>query len=87
MGFGDFTVSAGKAMPLGASIYEDGVNFAVFSRHATMVTLILFESPAPDSPHTDIPLNTKGTKTGDIWHCHVKGLKAGACYLYRVDGP
>jgi glycogen operon protein len=87
MGFIDLAISAGKAIPLGATVYEEGVNFAIFSRNATAVTLILFESSEPNSLYTEITLNKKGNKTGDIWHCLIKGLKAGACYLYRVDGP
>jgi glycogen operon protein len=87
MSLNDVTTSAGKAMPLGATVIEEGVNFAIFSRHAALVTLLLFESAADDSPYVEIPLDKKGYKTGDIWHCLVKGLKAGACYLYRVDGP
>ena len=86
MSFGDFTVSIGKATQLGAALSEEGVNFAIFSRHATAVTLILFESAAQDSAYKEIPLDKGGNKTGHIWHCFVKGLKAGACYLYRVDG-
>ena len=87
MNFGEFVFSAGKAVPFGAALDGEGVNFAIFSRHATSVTLVLFESPEKDSPFISVPLDRKGMKTGDIWHCYVKGLKAGACYLYRVDGP
>ncbi|MDR0456425.1 MAG: glycogen debranching protein GlgX [Treponema sp.] len=81
------TIESGKALPLGAAFTEAGVNFAVFSRNAVVVTLILFESAAPDSPMMEIPLNKRENKTGNIWHCFVKGLKAGACYLYRAEGP
>jgi glycogen operon protein len=87
MAFGNFVVDNGKAQPMGVALTEEGVNFALFSRHATAVTLILFESPEKDSPRMEIPLNQRGYKTGDIWHCLVRGLGAGACYLYRVDGP
>jgi glycogen operon protein len=83
----DLAVSMGKGTPLGATLIEEGVNFAIFSRHASLVTLILFESAAQDSHYREIPLDKRGHKTGDIWHCLVKGLKPGACYLYRVDGP
>jgi glycogen operon protein len=86
MNIRDIPISAGKAVPMGATVTEDGVNFAVFSRHSTMVTLVLFESPQPDSPYCEIPLNKKENKTGDVWHCMVKGLKAGAYYLYRANG-
>ena len=86
MNFRELAIHTGKAIPLGATVCEEGVNFAVFSRHAAAVTLILFESTAQDSPYTEILLDQKVNKTGDIWHCLIKGLKAGACYLYRVDG-
>jgi len=74
----------GKALPLGASLANDGVNFAIFSRHATAVTLIIFESPDMNCSSIEIPVKNK---TGNIWHCFIRGLKAGACYLYRADGP
>jgi glycogen operon protein len=87
MNFGDLTVDSGNALPMGAVETEMGVNFAVFSRHAGSVTLILFEGPEPNSPCREIRLDPKRNKTGDIWHCHIRGLEAGAVYLYRADGP
>jgi len=87
MCFDNIAADNGKALPLGASLVNDGVNFAVFSRNATAVTLIIFESADPKSRRIEIPLNKRGNKTGNIWHCFIKGLKAGVCYLYRVDGP
>jgi glycogen operon protein len=83
----NIAADSGKALPLGASLTHDGVNFAIFSRHATAVTLILFESADSGSRWTEIPLNKRGNKTGNIWHCFIKGLGAGTCYLYRADGP
>jgi glycogen operon protein len=87
MDFGHYTAESGKALPLGAFPTGSGVNFALFSRHAAAVTLIIFQSAEPDSPCQEIPLDPKRNKTGDIWHCHIQGLGTGACYLYRVDGP
>ena len=83
----NLAAESGKALPLGASLTNEGVNFAVFSRNATAVTLILFESSDINSPWVEIPLNKRENKTGDVWHCYIKGLSAGTCYLYRVDGP
>jgi len=83
----NIVVDSGKALPLGASLVNDGVNFAVFSRNATDVTLIVFESTNSNSSWKEISLNKKGNKTGNIWHCFVRGLGAGTCYLYRADGP
>ena len=87
MAFGNFTVENGKALPLGASLIDRGVNFAVFSRHATAVTLILFESAESGSLYKEIKLDRKTNRTGDIWHCFIPGLKALACYVYRAEGP
>ncbi|MDR1949357.1 MAG: glycogen debranching protein GlgX [Spirochaetaceae bacterium] len=85
--FGNFSVDNGKPLPMGASITETGVNFSLFSRDATAVTLILFESPGPESLRQEIRLDKHTNRTGDVWHCHVPGLKPGAFYLYRIDGP
>ncbi len=87
MCFEDIVIDSGKALPLGATLVKGGVNFAVFSRNAAAVTLILFESAAPNSPRIEIPMDKRGNKTGNIWHCFIKGLGEGACYLYRADGP
>ena len=87
MAFDSIVVETGKALPLGASLTNGGVNFAIFSRNATAITLILFESASPDSPRKEIPLTNRVNKTGNIWHCFIPGLKAGACYLYRANGP
>jgi glycogen operon protein len=86
MAFGNYTVENGKGLPLGATFSSRGVNFAVFSRHATAVTLILFESAEPGSLYKEIKLNSKTNRTGDIWHCFIPGLKAQTCYLYRAEG-
>ena len=61
---------------MGATLADDGVNFAIFSRHATLITLVIFKSTEKDSPYVEIPLDTRGAKTSDVWHCHVQGLKA-----------
>ncbi|MDR0448495.1 MAG: glycogen debranching protein GlgX, partial [Treponema sp.] len=87
MAFGNFTVENGKALPLGATLTDKGVNFAVFSRHAAAVILILYESEKPDCPYQEIKLSSKTNRTGDIWHCFIPGLKALSCYLYRAEGP
>ncbi|MDR1930217.1 MAG: glycogen debranching protein GlgX [Treponema sp.] len=83
----DLVVETGKALPLGASLTETGVNFSLFSRHAEEVTLILFDSAEKESPRAEFKLDKQSNKTGDIWHCHIRKLKEGSCYLYRVGGP
>ncbi|MFP3091348.1 glycogen debranching protein GlgX [Treponema sp. TIM-1] len=87
MSFGNFIVENGKPLPLGAVLTDTGVNFSLFSRNALSVILILFESPDSDSAYEEIILDKQKNRTGDVWHCHIRDLKAGALYLYRADGP
>jgi glycogen operon protein len=77
----------GKPLPLGATLHERGVQFAIFSRHATGVTLQLFAASEDRAPTAEISLDSRVNKTGDIWHIFVEGLSAGQLYGYRVDGP
>jgi glycogen operon protein len=63
------------------------VNFSVFSRNATSVELLLFEKPDDVQPMQVIKLEPAINETFFFWHVYVKGLKPGAGYAYRVDGP
>ena len=74
-------------MPLGATPGAHGTQFAVFSRHATAVSLLLFDSPQDAEPAYEIPLDPRLNKTGDIWHVLVEDVGPGRLFLYRVDGP
>ncbi|MCR4790767.1 MAG: glycogen debranching enzyme, partial [Treponemataceae bacterium] len=77
----------GKPLPNGAEIIDDGVNFSLFSRNGTGVTLDIFENADDADPVYSYEFNPNINKTGDIWHVFLKGLGKGALYLYRVDGP
>ena len=77
----------GRPFPLGAEPRDNGVNFAVFSRNGTRVILNLFQDAGDKTPSDIIELNPETNKTGDVWHVFVPNLKAGAMYLYQVDGP
>jgi glycogen operon protein len=77
------TVAAGRFYPLGATLDADGCNFALYSRHATDVFLVLFDRD--DGEPTDtIRLETR---TRFVFHGHVRGVRAGQLYGYRVKGP
>lgn len=78
-----YSISDGAAAPLGPTVQKTGVNFALFSAHATSVTLCLF---SPDGK-TETDHITLPARSGNIWHGFVKGLKAGQLYGFRVDGP
>lgn len=74
-------------MPLGASRAPDGVNFAVLSRHATAVTLVLFPESGGQTPLTQVTLDPRIHRTGDHWHVRVFDLPDVFQYGWRVDGP
>jgi glycogen operon protein len=76
----------GAPLPLGASRAPDGVNFALISRHATAVWLVLSD-PCSDAAQAEVPLDPDLCRTGDLWHVRIGGLPEDFCYGYRVDGP
>jgi glycogen operon protein len=74
-------------LPLGAHPDDRGVQFSLFSRHATRVWIALFDHPEDAAPREELELTAENHRTGDLWHAHVSGLEAGQLYLYRVEGP
>jgi isoamylase len=82
-----FQVGAGRPLPLGTHKRDNGINFAVFSRHANRVWLELFDNPRAKAPSTVIELPSGKHRTGDIWHVWVKGIAHGQTYAFRMDGP
>lgn len=81
------TITSGVPLPLGAHLYQDGVNFAVFSRHATQVWLLLFPDPDADFSPLTIMLHPSRHRTGDVWHAWIQGVSSGWAYAFRVNGP
>ncbi len=77
----------GRPYPLGATVYPDGVNLALFTRNATSVHLVLFDRFDDARPSHLIPLDPVENRTFYYWHIFVFGLAPGQIYGYRVDGP
>ena len=80
-------VSSGSSAPLGATLYQEGANFSVFSRDAERLDLLLFDSPDAPTPSTVIDLSPPCHRTYHYWHAFVPGLRAGQVYAYRAHGP
>ena len=76
----DFAVLRGRPLPFGVSNLAGAVNFAVFSRHATALSLVLFR-PGDLDPMMEFPLDPKINRTGDVWHIalHVKQEMTRRC--------
>ena len=81
---GEFGVRRGHPLPYGAAARRDGVNFSVFSRYATEVSLVLFV-PGEGEPVLELPLDPRYNKTGDVWHVFVEGIDPGIEYGFRAD--
>lgn len=82
-----YQVESGSPHPLGATSDRHGVNFSIFSEHATSVELLLFDKHDDLEPIQIIELDPKINKTFHFWHVYVKRLKPSTFYIYRVDGP
>jgi len=85
--FDKLTIARGTPYPLGVTLLEGGVNFALFSRHAVGVRLLLFESPLNDKPDFEIDLDPRHHRIGDIWNVQISGIGPGWSYCFKVDGP
>jgi len=76
-------IDDGAPLPLGATWDGKGVNFALFSAHATAVDLCLFERTGRrETDRIRLP-----RRTDQVWHVYVDGLCPGQLYGYRVHGP
>jgi isoamylase len=74
----------GKPYPLGATWRGNGVNFALYSEHATAVDLCLFDSI--ESPQEEVRIRVT-EHSDEVWHIFLPDIKPGQLYGYRVEGP
>ena len=79
----NYKVTSGRSYPLGATVKETGVNFAIFSAHAEQVELCLFDATGQH----EIQRIVLPEFTDDVWHGFVPNLPAGTLYGYRIHGP
>ena len=76
-------ITEGQPFPLGATWDGLGVNFALFSAHATKVELCLFDSSGEhELERIELP-----EYTDEIWHGYLPDAHPGLVYGYRVHGP
>ncbi|MCP5098561.1 MAG: glycogen debranching protein GlgX [Chloroflexi bacterium] len=82
----DFLLRTGRPFPFGASFVPGGINFSVFSRHATSCTLVLFERGKPE-PLIEIPFPDE-FRIGNVFAMIVFNLDyENIEYGYRMEGP
>jgi glycogen operon protein len=81
-----FALRPGFPIPFGATVVARGVNFSVFSRHATACTLVLFRS-GDREPFAEIPF-PDAFRIGDVFAMTVFDLDYEEIeYGLRLDGP
>ncbi len=73
----------GHAWPLGAHWDGSGVNFAVFSAHATALELCLFDAAGQEQTAR----LAFSAQSGDIWHGYLPDAAPGLLYGLRAWGP
>ena len=74
----------GSPIPWGATPFRRGVNFAIFSKHATSCTLVLID-PATHSTLAELAFDPDHNRTGQVWHAFVENADPGMHYGYRFD--
>jgi isoamylase len=77
-------IFAGHPLPFGVSETRNGLNFAVFSEHATAMTLVVFAT-REEEPLFELALDPIVNRTGNVWHVEVAELNAGTRYGWRAD--
>src|SRR5262245_8677725 len=73
----------GQPYPLGATWDGSGVNFALFSEHATAVDLCLFDSDDAVEESLRIPIRERSDY---VWHAYLPDATPGQYYGFRVYG-
>jgi glycogen operon protein len=79
----ELRILPGHPLPFGVTETRRGLNFAVFSKHATAVTLVLF-GRRRDAPVLELPLDVTTHRTGHVWHAEIAGLDPGTRYGWRA---
>ncbi|MCI2262107.1 glycogen debranching protein GlgX [Xanthomonas indica] len=75
-------IREGLPYPLGATWDGLGVNFALYSAHATKVELCLFDDRGREIERIALP-----EYTDEVWHGYLPDARPGQLYGYRVYGP
>jgi glycogen operon protein len=78
---GNITAWPGRSYPLGATVGEDGTNFALFASEAEAVELILLDEAGGMLAAYDLV-----EQTDLVWHGGIPRVGPGLRYGYRVHG-
>ena len=88
---GSWTAQEGTPSPLGVTWIESeqGYNFALYSKHADRVTLLLYRDDDVANPVLAHPFDHLTNKSDRVWHCRISraAMSDARYYAYAVDGP
>ncbi len=82
----EYEIKPGSSYPFGCKHNGGGANFSIFSRYATHVELLLFNTAEDEEPIRAIPLQKEINRTFFHWHIYVVGLPVGTWYTWRIGG-
>ena len=79
----------GNPLPAGVTVTKEGINFSIFARHATRVTLVVdfLPSGAQQPVRHEFSFDPRENRTGDMWHLLLVTQRRDFRYGYRIDGP
>jgi glycogen operon protein len=77
----------GSSYPLGPTIHREGVNFSIFCKNGSSVSLLFFNGIDDIEPSRVVELNREHNRSYHYWHTFVQGVKNGQLYGYRINGP
>jgi glycogen operon protein len=80
-------IATGSTSPLGATVVGGGVNFSLYSKHASQVELLFFDAADAAKPSRVVTLDRGRHRTYHYWHAFIPRIKPGQIYGYRVHGP
>jgi len=87
----DWIAAEGSTSPLGANWVESAQawNFAIYSKFAESVTLLLYTEADIVTPVVRYSLDHLRNKSGSIWHCRLAraDLRGARYYAYSIGGP
>ena len=82
-----FSLKPGWRYPHGTTFSPQGTNFCIFSKNASGVELLLYDSPEAKKPFQVVILDPEENRTFFFWHIYINRLPTGTCYTWRVNGP
>lgn len=83
IGFDSIHIFNGVPTPLGISFHNNWINFALYAKNISELSLCLFDGNHKTLLH-EIPLDPLRHRTGDIWHIQIKNLPQHLAYAYRT---